>query len=435
VFPETLVFLSATYFSRPDDRRPSMGERGANAEREGPDPGEPESRDPVPTVGPDAFEGSDRYLVRPTAHTVGFLLAVCALAGLFVHDFTTSGPLLPYWTPVFGRVDVGRLDWLYFLALVLLTFWVVVPLAARPTRTRTYWRRLRADPVGTVALVAVVAFAFAGLVTPVLVGEPTIDPGASYQPPVGFGVDASATTGCVGEVVDGQCRGTWTHPFGTTFSGADVLSLTLVGTWTALRIAAVTATVIVPLAVAVGVTAGSLGGRVDSLLVGVADAVGVVPPFVAYVVARFVVGPGDLLLLVLAFALTGWGGVARTVRNEVLSRREAPFVSAARCAGAGRAWVAWRHLLPNVSGTVTAATAQQVSTLLLAEAALSFLEFGAPSVTSWGTVIRQGGSATFTASVLDTWWISLFPVLALATTVAAVSLLGDALRDALDPRT
>jgi len=411
-----------------------MGERGADSERGGPEPGDPTSGNPVPTVGPDAFEESARYPVRPSAHTTGFLLAVCGLGGLFVHDLTTSGPLLPYWTPVVGRVDVGRLDWLYFLALVLSTFWVIVPLAARPARTATYWRRLRTDTVGTGALLTVVVFVLAGLLTPVLVGEPAIDPGVSYQPPVGFGVDASTTTGCVGNVVDGQCRGTWAHPFGTTFSGADVLSLTLVGTWTALRIAAVTATVIVPLAVTVGVTAGVLGGRVDSLLVGVADAVGVVPPFVAYVVARFVVGPGDLLLLVLAFALTGWAGIARTVRNEVLSRREAPFVRAARCAGAGWGWVAWRHLLPNVSGTVAAATAQQVSTLLLAEAALSFLEFGAPSVTSWGTVIRQGGSATFTASVLDTWWISLFPVLALAVTVAAVSLLGDALREALDPR-
>lgn len=389
---------------------------------------------PVQSFDAELFEETGRRVVRPTAHTVAFFLAAGGLVLAFAYDYTTSGPLLPYWTPVLGRTTVGRLDWLYFLSLILVTFWVVVPLAARPARTRTYWRRLRADSIGVAALVVVLAFVAAGLLTPVLVDGTTVRPGASYQPPVGFGVDASQTSGCVGEVVDGQCRGTWRHPLGTTFGGADVLTLTLLGTWTALRVAAVTATVIVPLAVAVGVTAGYLGGRVDTLLMGVADAVGVVPPFVAYVVARFVVGPGDLLLLVLAFALTGWAGVARTVRNEVLSKRETSFVRAARGAGAGRAWVAWRHLLPNVSGTVAAATAQQVSTLLLAEAALSFIDFGAPQVTSWGTVIREGGEAAFTASVLSTWWISLWPVVALAVTIAAISLLGDALREALDPR-
>jgi peptide/nickel transport system permease protein len=160
-----------------------------------------------------------------------------------------------------------------------------------------------------------------------------------------------------------------------------------------------------------------------------------VPPFVAYVVVRFVLGEGgDMLLLVAVFGLLGWAGVARAVRSAVLQRRESLYVAASEAAGGSSLWVARRHVLPNVGPTIVATTANRVATLVLTEAALSYLGLGAPQVTSWGTLVANGISGLTLQRLLGVWWISLVPALALAITVVCISLFGDSVEELLDPQ-
>ena len=327
----------------------------------------------------------------------------------------------------------SRLDWAMVFAGLAACYLGSVLVDRR--RLGEYAVRLRRRPVGLLSVGAVGAFLLIGAVAPLVVGEPSVRPAASYQPPVGFTVDAARVYDCVGRVVDGRCHGTLQYPLGTTFEGHDVLDYTLVGTRVAFELAAVTTAVIVPVAVTVGTVAAYLGGLADELLMGLTDAVGAVPPFVAYVVVRFVLGEGgDMLLLVAVFGLLGWAGVARAVRSAVLQRRESLYVAASEAAGGSSLWVARRHVLPNVGPTIVATTANRVATLVLTEAALSYLGLGAPQVTSWGTLVANGISGLTLQRLLGVWWISLVPALALAITVVCISLFGDSVEELLDPQ-
>jgi peptide/nickel transport system permease protein len=214
-----------------------------------------------------------------------------------------------------------------------------------------------------------------------------------------------------------------------------VLTYTLAGTHVAAVITLVASMIIVPLATAVGTTAAYVGGRVDGVLMRTVDVVQAIPPLFAYIIIRFVLGGGgDMLLLVGVFGLLSWGSAARVVRSETLKESEKSYVKAARNVGAGGVGIVQRHLLPNVSTTVISTTAHQISILILTEAALSYLELGAPHTPSWGTIIADGASGTTFGQLLETWWISVFPMVALAVTVVAISVFGDSLRDVLDPR-
>jgi peptide/nickel transport system permease protein len=310
----------------------------------------------------------------------------------------------------------SRLDWAMTFAGTVACYLGVTLVDRR--RLGEYATRLRRRPVGLLSVVGVGTFLLVGAVAPLVVGEPVVRPAASYQPPVGFSVDAAKVYSCVGPVVEGRCRGSLQYPLGTTF-----------------ELAVVTTAIIVPVAVTVGTAAAYLGGLADELLMGLTDAVGTIPPFVAYVVVRFVLGEGgDMLLLVAIFGLLGWAGVARAVRSAVLQRRESLYVAASEAAGGSRRWIARRHVLPNVGATIVATTANRVATLVLTEAALSYLGLGAPQVTSWGTLVADGISGQTLTRLLGIWWVSVVPALALALTVVYISLFGDTVEELVDPR-
>lgn len=369
--------------------------------------------------------------VRP--RTVGFLFAFALLTAGFLYALVE--PPIRALNVVYFLTDLSGLDWASLYATLLLAR-LSAPLVADRGRLWLYWRRLAGDPAGLLAFGGVVAFVLVGTVGPFLTPpDPVVRPVASYQPPVFGSTPRAVSFSCVGDVVDGMCTGTWRFPLGTTAEGNDMVTLLLAGGRTALQVAVVTAAVVVPLGVAVGATAGFLGGRVDELLVGVTDAVSVVPPFVAYIVLVFVVSgsAGDMLLLVAVFGTLGWTGIARAVRESVLTRRDESYVTAAVNAGASRLWVLRTHLLPNVADTVAASAAQQVAMLVLAEAALSYLGYGVASIDSWGSLVATGTQGSLFGELLTTWWISTFPAVALVLAVVSLSVLGDALRTVLDP--
>lgn len=386
-----------------------------------------DAADPIVAFGDEPTDHPPRIRGR----TVGFLVALAALTAGLLYAATGQS-----WLDALRPLDdFSGLDWASLYATVVLAR-LAAPVVADRDRLRLYWRRLRGDPVGVFALAGVGLFVLVGAVGPFLTPpDPVVRPAASYQPPVGFTTPEAVSFSCVGPVTDGVCHGTWQFPFGTTAEGNDVATLLLAGGRVALQITIVTAALVVPLGVAVGAVAGFVGGFADDVLVGAADAVAIVPPFVAYVILAFVLarGAGDMLLLVAVFGTLGWAGVARAVRESVLSRREESYVTAAINAGASRRWVLRHHLLPNVADTVVASAAHQVALLVLAEAALSYLGYGVASVNSWGSLVATGTQGGAFGDLLTTWWISTFPALALVVTVISLSLFGDSLRDVLDP--
>ena len=191
--------------------------------------------------------------------------------------------------------------------------------------------------------------------------------------------------------------------------------------------------------VALGLLAGFAGGWVDALLMRVCDVMLSFPPILT---ALLIAGVARSLLpnahasvafavLVLAISLSGWVQYARTVRGATLSERHKEYVQAAQVTGVAPFRIMRRHVLPNVLGPVLVLATIQVSTAIVTEATLSFLGVGAPPTSpSLGTLIRVGNNYLFSGE----WWIALFPGLMLIAVALSVNLLGDWLRDALNPR-
>lgn len=372
-----------------------------------------------------------------------YAVGVAALAILYGYvSFvrTSDAPVAGFWDPTYH-------DWLILLGLLTFACFACWPLAADRERTRTYWRRLRANPPGLVAFGFIVGFVLVGTIGPFLVGERSIDLYVQYQPPVFLTSPEKVTSPCVGPMVDGVCHGTWRYPLGTDGSGLDVIWLIVVGSRISLLVALVAVVAIAPVATLVGVLAGYYGGRVDAVLMRYVDVQEALPAFVVYVFVAAVLGE-SLLLLLVAFGLLSWGGVARLVRSETLQRKEDGYVRAARSAGASRWTVVRRHLVPNVSSTALTATTQLIPRLILTEAAASFLYLTHAGLPSWGATLSQGLSGKYAAfppiervmnpaflpPLQAKWWVAAFTTLALAATVLAFAVFGDALRDVLDPR-
>ncbi|WP_257298801.1 ABC transporter permease [Haloarchaeobius sp. FL176] len=225
-----------------------------------------------------------------------------------------------------------------------------------------------------------------------------------------------------------NCYGTWDYPLGTARYGQGLIPLVFTGMRVSLQVALICSMLIVPLATLVGTVAGYVGGVVDDLLMSYTDIQQTVPAIIVYMITIHVYGR-SLFVLVVVFGLFSWAGAARLVRSEVIQRREADFVTAARSAGAGHWRIMGRHILPNVSNTVLTSVTRQIPNLILAEAAIAFLALNNIMLPSWGETISS--QLKF---IPDGWWMSTIPVIVLSVTVLSFSVLGDALRDVLDPR-
>jgi peptide/nickel transport system permease protein len=222
----------------------------------------------------------------------------------------------------------------------------------------------------------------------------------------------------------------WEFPLGTDRLGRDLLSRILLGARISMIVGFVGATLATVISVAIGVVSGYLGGRTDLLTQRAVDAWMAFPDIVMLIVVVAVVGPGMPQIVVILGLLYGIGG-SRIVRGAVLAARENLYIHAAQSMGAGTPRILWRHILPNVMPVVLVLFTTRIGAVILSEAGLSFLGLGIPPpAPTWGSML-SGSARTY---MYIGPWLALAPGLCITLVVYSVNVLGDALRDLLDPR-
>ena len=224
-------------------------------------------------------------------------------------------------------------------------------------------------------------------------------------------------------------RGDWEHPLGTDRFGRDVLSRIIYGSRISLLVSLIAIGVAGTFGTALGLLSGYRGGLVDAVLMRLTD-IALSLPLILIAVVLVAVSEPSFGNVILVIALLLWPRFARQVRGETLAIKQQDFVALAVVAGRSSWWIMSRHIFPNVVPTLLVITTLQVGYVILLEGTLSFLGVGVPPPNpAWGLMIADGRGFLATA-----WWISLFPGLAMLLIVLAVNLMGDWLRDHLDPK-
>jgi peptide/nickel transport system permease protein len=223
--------------------------------------------------------------------------------------------------------------------------------------------------------------------------------------------------------------GTPGHPLGTDQLGRDLLSRVLYGARIALFIGLCTVALTALIGSLLGLVAGFVGGLPGAILMRLADVQLSFPFILLALTINAIVGLG-LQNIIVSLTAAGWVVYARVVRGQVLSVKQRDYVQAAAALGAGRARVALRHVLPNVAPSIVVVASLQFSQFVVAEAAISFLGFGVqPPTPAWGSMLSEGRDFLYVA-----WWLAAWPGAALALTALGVNLVGDWIRDVLDPK-
>jgi ABC-type dipeptide/oligopeptide/nickel transport system permease subunit len=223
--------------------------------------------------------------------------------------------------------------------------------------------------------------------------------------------------------------GSAAYPLGTDQLGRDILSRLIHGARISLVVGIAAVVVSVAVGVSLGLLSGFMGGRVDTIIMTVVDIFLSFPQILLALAFVAALGP-SLVTIIVVLGFTGWERYARVVRAEVLALREKDFVEAARAMGVGPFRTLRRHILPNTFSSIIVLSTLQVAQAILQESALSFLGVSTGSThPTWGQMITLGRDFVSVA-----WWLPTFPGLAILLTVLAINLVGDRLRDALDPR-
>ncbi len=283
-----------------------------------------------------------------------------------------------------------------------------------PARTRWRWpRALLANPKAMVGLGILLAVVFCAVAAPWLAPA---DPNAQVLD------DRLLEPLAVG-------RNGVLHLLGTDHLGRDVLSRVLYGSRVSLLVGLAAVLLAGTVGISLGLVAGYRGGRVDDAVMRLADMQLALPFILAATFIAAVLGPG-LQNTILVLGINSWVAYARVVRVGTLSVREKEYVLAARALGQRDLPIAWRHVLPNVSSPIIVIATFAVAQTMLAEAALTFLGLGTPvAIPSWGGMLSEARNYMTIA-----WWDAAFPGLAITITVIGINLLGDWLRDYLDPK-
>jgi peptide/nickel transport system permease protein len=351
------------------------------------------------------------------------LLTGRRLAGLSL--FGLAAAMLSVLFLAFDRVQAtftaGRIDyWLAFLTLLagLVTAWAgsMAPALSRPgadVRGASLWGRawldFRRNRLAVLGLYLMVCLYLATLLGPYL---------TPYEPNV---IRDIAATRHLPPSLD--------HLMGTDKFGRDVFTRALYGARISLSIGFIAVTIAVGLGTVVGAVSGYFGGWVDTLLMRLVDVL-ISFPLLVLLIAVIALFQPSIFLVVVVLGLTLWPSTARIVRGEVLSLRQREFIQAAHALGLGAGRIILRHIVPNVLGPVIVAATLGLGNIILIEAGLSFLGMSVqPPTPSWGNMIEDGREFLVRA-----WWVATFPGLAIVLTVVAFNLIGDGLRDALDPR-
>jgi peptide/nickel transport system permease protein len=288
--------------------------------------------------------------------------------------------------------------------------WVV---RERPSSIQSIWMSLRRRSVALAAMVVLLLTLVVAVTASVL---------APYDPEEVRLLDRLQPPGFVDK--DGGV-----HYLGTDPLGRDLLSRMMYGSRISLLVGATTVLIGGTLGLLLGVPSGYYGGMLDDVIMRLADIQLAFPSILLYIAVLAVLGPG-LGKVIAILGITGWVTYGRVVRGEVLSIREREYVLSARAVGSSDRRIMGRHILPNIFAPFIVVASFAVANAIIAEASLSFLGLGVPpSVPTWGAMLAQSRDY-----LRDAWWPVTFPGLAIMLTVLSINVVGDWLRDYLDPR-
>jgi peptide/nickel transport system permease protein len=272
---------------------------------------------------------------------------------------------------------------------------------------RGFWRAFRRNKLALIGGVVVVILVALALLAP------GIAPWDPNRPDVRKILDAPSKA----------------HPLGTDQLGRDVLSRMLYGARVSLAVGFVSVGIATLIGIALGAAAGYHGGTIDALVMRLVDLMLVFPRLFLLLAVLAFLRP-SIWTIMAVIGLTGWMSVARLVRAEFLSLKEREFVLWSQSIGASSFRTIWRHILPNAIGPVLVAMTLGIPAAILTESGLSFLGLGVqPPHATWGNILNEGKDA-----IEIGWWLSAYPGLAILVTVLSYNLLGEGIRDALDPR-
>jgi len=335
-----------------------------------------------------------------------------------------------------GLLDIFVVDkvfapivYFYIAFGIVLLLYGVYPLYNNRRLTRYYLDRTKRNRLAIFGLAFILFLILLAVIGPFFTLDPTA---VSFEeknlPPLGFTIEQSVYDAEAGKLVTVSVPGTIRHLLGTDNKGRDMLAMLVSGARVSLQVGLLATLIALILGTIIGVISAYLGGWADNILMRFTDIMMTFPFFLLLVFIIFIFGP-NLAIIVLVIGLTGWTGAARLIRSEALSLRSREFVLASKGLGASGSRLIFAHLIPNVISLVIVIATLSIPGVILAEAALSFIGLGDPTVPSWGTVLKAGQQTLDTA-----WWVAVEPGLMLFLTVLAFNFLGDGLRDAFDPK-